>query len=287
MQVAETGSFSRAGQRLNYSQPTVSFQIKQLERELGVQLFERVGHNVSLTDDGRAALVYAQQICRLQQEMASGPSRRNEACGIVRFATADSLCTPLIAQEFAQFRQDYPNVSLRLTTGETGELFRLLDHNEVDLICALDSHVYNTAYIICEEEKIDVHFVAAASNPICSRANLTIQDLLSEPFVLTEKDMSYGRLFHERLAMDAIEIHPILETGNTDLICALVEQGMGISYLPDYATQAAVNKGALRRLAVEGFEIDLWKQLVYRRDKWVSLQMQALISHLSKIKLQA
>ena len=56
VQVAETGSFTEAGETLGYSQPTISFQIKKLEQELGVQLFERIGHNVSLTIDGQKAL---------------------------------------------------------------------------------------------------------------------------------------------------------------------------------------------------------------------------------------
>ena len=59
IEVAELGSFTKAGDKLGYSQPTVSFQIKQLEKELGTSLFDRIGHTVSLTDAGRDALRYA------------------------------------------------------------------------------------------------------------------------------------------------------------------------------------------------------------------------------------
>ena len=54
---------------MGYSQPTISFQIKQLENELGVQLFDRIGHTINLTEEGREVLVYAQQICNMMQEM--------------------------------------------------------------------------------------------------------------------------------------------------------------------------------------------------------------------------
>lgn len=286
IQVAELGSFTRAGEKLGYSQPTVSFQVKQLERELGVQLFERIGHTVSLTDEGRSALSYAQQICRTWQELALGPNRRRIASGIIRLATADSLCTPLIARRFAEFRADYPNVSLHLTTAGTGELFRLLDHNEADVICILDSPIYNTNYVIASEEKIQVHFIAAASNPLAQKRAVTMKDLLPHPFLLTERNTSYSRLLHERLAKDSIEIHPVLETGNADLICQLVEEDLGISFLPDYVTEKAVQEGTVVRLPIGDLGIELSKQLLYRRDKWVSLQMQAIINHLSKILLQ-
>lgn len=285
IQVAELNSFTRAGEKLGYSQPTVSFQIKQLEKELGVQLFDRIGHTVSLTDAGRDALFYAQNICRMSQEMALGASRRYEANGIVRLGMADSLCTPLISKEFAKFRESYPNVSLHITTAGTDELFRLLDHNEVDMVCTLDSYIYNMTYIIENEEKIGVHFVVSPNNPLASKDTVTIQDLLSQSFLLTEKGMSYRRLLDENLARNAVEIQPVLEISRADLICSLVENNVGISFLPDYVTETAVREKKVVRLFVEDFEVELWKQLLYRRDKWVSLQMQALMNHLARIPL--
>lgn len=285
IQVAEMNSFTRAGASLGYSQPTVSFQIKQLEKELGVQLFERVGHTVSLTDAGRHALAYAQQICRMSQEMAEGAEAPRELRGEIRLATADSLCTPLIMQAFASFRREHPKVSLHVTTAGTAELFRLLDHNEVDLVCTLDNHIYNTNYIIASEEKIGVHFVAPADHPLGARGMLSIEDLLHQPFLLTEKDMSYGRLLHEHLARFSREIQPILEIGSADLICKLVSDGLGLSFLPDYVTEAAVREGRIVRLAVCDLEINVWKQLLYHKDKWMSRPMQAAIAHLSRIRL--
>lgn len=285
IQVAEMNSFTRAGASLGYSQPTVSFQIKQLEKELGVQLFERVGHTVSLTDAGRHALAYAQQICRMSQEMAEGAEAPRELRGEIRLATADSLCTPLIMQAFASFRREHPKVSLHVTTAGTAELFRLLDHNEVDLVCTLDNHIYNTNYIIANEEKIGVHFVAPADHPLGARGMLSIEDLLHQPFLLTEKDMSYGRLLHEHLARFSREIQPILEIGSADLICKLVSDGLGLSFLPDYVTEAAVREGRIVRLEVCDLEINVWKQLLYHKDKWMSRPMQAAIAHLSRIRL--
>ena len=70
IQVAELGSFTRAAQKLGYSQSTVSFQIRQLELELDTQLFERINHTVALTERGREVLLYAHQIIKLEQEMS-------------------------------------------------------------------------------------------------------------------------------------------------------------------------------------------------------------------------
>ena len=100
-------------------------------------------------------------------------------------------------------------------------------------------------------------------------------------FILTEKGMSYRRLLDERLAKDGLEIKPVLEIGRTDLICDLVSAGSGVSFLPDFVTEEAVKKGSIVRLSAKGYDIDIWKQLLYRKDKWMTLPMNAIIEHLS------
>ncbi len=285
IQVAELNSFTRAAEKLGYSQPTISFQIKQLERELGVQLFERIGHTISLTDEGRAALGYAQQICRMSQQMTGGADAHGEPEGIVRLAMADSLCGPLIVKEFARFRETYPKVALKVTSAGTDELFRLLGHNEADLVCTLDSPICSNAYVIPHEEEVGVHFVCSSSNPLAAQQTVQIGEMLAYPFLLTEKGMSYRRLLDESLARRSIEICPVLEIGSPDQICRLVEQGMGLSFLPDFVTEAAVREKRIVRLQTEDLQVHLWKQLICHRDKWMSGPLEAVIDFLSKLRL--
>jgi len=281
IQVAELNSFTRAGEKLGYSQPTISFQIKNLESELGAKLFERIGHTVRLTDAGENALVYAQNICRLCSEMAKGEDSHQMVGGVIRLAMADSLCNSLVASNFSEFRKSYPHVALHVTTAGTDEMFRLLDHNEVDIVCTLDSHIYNTNYVIANEEKVGVHFVAAADSEIAKVRDLTLERLITEPFILTEKGMSYRYLLDQHLAKHSLEIHPVLEMGSAKLLCELVERGTGVSLLPDYITADAAQRGTVVRLEVKDFEIEIWKQILYHRGKWISPQMRAVIDHLS------
>lgn len=285
IEVAELGSFTKAGEKLGYSQPTISFQIKQLEKEMGVSLFDRIGHTVSLTEAGRDALRYAQSICRLSQEMLLDTSGRREPTGVLRLGMPDSLCDPLIVGHFQKFRQKYPKVLLQIFTGDTGQLLSFLDHNEADLILTMDDHLYNPNYVIVDEESIDVHFVASPQNLLARKNAVTIEELLQQPFLLTEKGMSYRRLLDECLARASLEIQPVLETGRADLICSLVQENAGVGFLPDYVTEKSVREGRLVRLHVPDFQVVVWKQMLYRREKWVSLQMRAMIDHMSDIHL--
>ncbi|MBR2491554.1 MAG: LysR family transcriptional regulator [Ruminiclostridium sp.] len=286
IQVAESGSFSRAAEKLGYSQPTVSMQIKGLEEELGFRLFDRIGHTVRLTEQGREVLSQAQRICHMCQELSQGTAPKNQGKSVIRLAMADSLASVLLRKGFSEFRNTHPNISIRLTTAGTSALLELLDHNEADIVCTLDSHTYDTNYMIAGEEKIGVHFVVSAQNPLARWNRLTKEDLLSQDFLLTEKGMSYRRLLDEWLAKDSMEIQPVLEIGSADVICQLVEDGIGMSFLPDYVTEEAVRRGTIVRLDVEGFAPDLWKQLLYHRDKWLSLPMESVIEYLSGIYLQ-
>lgn len=282
VQVAESGSFTKAGEQLGYSQPTISIQIKQLEDELGIKLFDRIGHTVRLTEKGREVLLNAQRICHMCHEM-SRQSSGDQLQGLIRLAMADSVCTTLFDQSYLSFREMYPGISLKVMTAGTGDMFSMLDHNEVDIVCTLDSHIYNTNYLIAKEERVGVHFVASARNPIAKTDSVSLEQLVNEAFVLTEKGMSYRRLMDERLAKESMEIKPVLEIGRAEIICDLVENGMGLSFLPDYITEAAVKRGTIKRMNVPGFELELWKQLLYHRDKWVSPQMRAVIDHLSEV----
>lgn len=282
IQVAELGSFSKAGERLGFSQPTVSVQIKQLEQELGSRLFDRVGHMVRLTEKGQDVLLYAQQILRLSQQMADPTTA--DRMTTIRLATADSLCVPLLGRELSALRKAHPNITVQLTTAGTGELFRLLDHNEVDLACTLDTHIYNSSYVIAAEEPVGVHFVVAADHPLAEKVLLTKADLVRQDFLLTERGMSYRRLLDEWMARDSMQIQPVLETGSADLILRLTEQGAGMSFLPDYVTAPAVAAGKVVRLDAEDFRPELWVQLLYHKNKWISRPMEAMLHHLSQFR---
>lgn len=277
--VAELNSFTRAAEKLGYSQSTVSFQIKQLEAELDTLLFERINHTVALTEMGREVLKYAHQINELTQTLKENIQDEKMVSGHVRLAMADSLCDSLLGERFLDFRKKYPGITLKITAAVTEEMFRLIDHNEADVILTLDNHIYNTEYVIVREEKIGVHFVAGADNPLADRNYISVKELVEQPFILTEKGMSYRRLMDEKLAGMSLEIQPVLEIGSAGLISSLVEQGAGISFLPDYVTEKGIKSGRMIYLNVNDFKIEVWKQLLYHRDKWVSPQMESVIRY--------
>lgn len=279
--VAELNSFTRAAQALGYSQSTVSFQIRQLEEELGCPLFERIGHTISLTEKGAETLSFAQQMVHLSEDFLQQLHAPQQLNGRIHIVTPDSVCEAMILRNYADFHSRYPSISLKFSTADTSDMFTMLDHNEADLVLTLDSHVYRSDYQIIKEEPVEMHFVTAADAPL-SGCRLTPQELLAQPLILTERNMGYRRVLDEALAGLSLEARPMLEIGRTDIICALLEKGMGVSFLPDFVTHRLHEEGRLSYLDVPALPCSIWKQLICHRNKWRTPSMDALIAYVCR-----
>lgn len=279
LQVAEQNSFTAAANALGYSQSTVSFQIKQLEEELDCLLFERINHTISLTEQGRELLHYAQKVLHLTDEFKQRVSASDAPEGFVHVVTPDSVCKSMMMANYLGFYERYPSVKLKFSTADTGDMFRMLERNEADVILTLDSHVYGSEYIIAKEERVQMHFVTGAGSAFAQKKNISFESLLQEPFILTEKGMGYRRVLDNALEKMSLEVQPVLELGRTDIITSILEKGVGISFLPDFVTAEAVAAGTLAYLDVADLQTDVWKQLIYHRNKWISHSLRAFIEY--------
>lgn len=276
--VAELGSFTKAAELLGYSQSTVSFQIKQLEEELECLLFERINHTITLTERGRELVSYAHQVLSLTDEFKESLTREEALSGHIHIVTPDSVCEEMINCRYVDFHNKYPSISVKFTTADTLVMFDMLDHNEADLIITLDSHSYNKDYIIAKEEQLPMHFVANANSKFADTANLSVHNIINEPFILTEYGQGYRRVLDKELAKKSLEITPILEIGRTDIIVSMIAQNNMISFLPDFVSRPLVDAGKLCYLDVCDMHIDIWKQLIYHKNKWLSGSLKAVIN---------
>jgi len=280
--VAELNSFTKAANTLGYSQSTISFQIKQLEDELGCLLFERINHTISLTERGRELLEYAHRISRLTEEFNQRGAESEEPIGYAHILTPDSVVEDMMLANYTDFHKKHPGISLKFSTVDTVQMFYMLDHNEADVMMTLDNHIYQSDYIIAKEEPVGMHFVTGADSPYAKRGRLKLSDIADFPFLLTEKSMGYRRAFDRELAKKSLEIIPILEIGRTDIISEMLVAGCGVSFLPDFVTERRVKEGKLVYLDVTDVKVDIWKQLIYHKNKWMSRSLSALIEYIKE-----
>jgi len=278
--VAELGSFTKAAELLGYSQSTVSFQIKQLEEELGCLLFERINHTITLTKRGYELISYANQVRALTDELKENLTRDEELSGHIHIVTPDSVCDDMINSHYIDFHNKYPTISIKFTTADTLVMFDMLDHNEADLIITLDNHSYNKDYVIAKEEQLSMHFVASTSSRLAGAKGLTMHDIINEQFILTEYGQGYRRVLDKELAKKSLEITPVLEIGRTDVITKTVAHSNMISFLPDFVTKDLIDSGKLCYLDICDMKLEIWKQLIYHKNKWMSKSMKTFVDYI-------
>lgn len=284
IQVAELGSFTKAAEQLGYSQSTISFQIKQLEDELDCLLFERINHTITLTERGHELISYAHQILSLTEEFKENLTKEQDCSGHIHIVTPDSVCEEMISSHYMDFHKKHPAISIKFTTADTSVMFDMLDHNEADAIITLDSHSYRNDYVIAKEQLLSMHFVTNAQSKFAGMKNLKIADIINEPFILTEYGQGYRRVFDKELAKKSLDITPVLEIGRTDIITSILAQSNMISYLPDFVTKPLIESGRLCYLDVTDMNIDIWKQLIYHKNKWISKSLKAFIEYVKAVE---
>ena len=278
--VAELGSFTKAAEQLGYSQSTISFQIKQLEEELGCLLFERINHTITLTKRGHELVMYAHQVRALTDEFKESLIKDEEISGHIHIVTPDSVCDDMINSHYIDFHNKYPNISIKFTTADTLVMFDMLDHNEADVIITLDNHSYKKDYVIAKEEPLSMHFVASSKSKFAGVKGLSIKDIVNEPFILTEYGQGYRRVFDKELAKRSLDITPVLEIGRTDIITTTVANSDMISFLPDFVTKPLIDSGELIYIDVCDMNLEIWKQLIYNKNKWISKSLNTVIEYI-------
>jgi len=284
--VAELGSFTKAAAHLGYSQSTVSFQIRQLEEELGCLLFERINHTITLTERGQGLLTLAHQLRGLTDEFKEQLTAEETLTGHIHVVAPDSICEDMLYSHYMDFHTAYPCISVRFTTGDSAVMLDMLDHNKADVIMTLDHRVYNKEYVIAKEEPLPMHFVAGAQSPFVGVKNLCVKDIVNEPFILTEYGQGYRRVFDRELAKRSLEITPVLEVGRTDIITSLLVDSNMLSFLPDFVTQELIDAGKLFYLDVCDMHVDIWKQLIYHKHKWLSKSLRTFIEYVKQQEFQ-
>ncbi len=278
LQVAKLQSFSKAAKVLGYSQAAVTIQIKQLEQELGVHLFDRIGKQTTLTHQGTVFYEYAASITRDMAQAKDAVSHPQKLTGRLCIGTIESICAAIFPSLLTEYHRRHPDVNISIRTDSPDQLLEQINSNQLDLVYFMDKRVYDVKWEKVLEEPEEIIFAATPDHPLAQyNEPLELDEVLSYPFVLTEKDASYRLILDQYLAAIGKHLDPYLEIGNTDFILQFLKQNTGVTFLPHFTVEQSVKEGYLRILPVQHFAICTWRQLLYHKDKWVTREMAEFI----------
>lgn len=283
LRVAELQSFTKAADQLGYSQAAVTVQIKQLEEELGTQLFDRIGKHIKLTEHGIRFMDHAMKVLKAAEDASTFVHKDENPSGKLRIGSIASLSMGVLPPVLLEFRTLCPQVETSIETSRfVTELLDLMRQNDVDLLYFLDRKLYSSEWIKVFERPETIVFVTYPSHPLAGKKNVPMERLLEEPLILTTRGVSYCDDLEQLLAAKGLELHPFLEIGDTDVIIKLLQQQAGISFLPQYLVQEYLDAGILTMITTDIPVIQMWSQLIYHKNKWITPQMRIFIDLVKK-----
>lgn len=278
LQVAQHQSFSKAARQLGYSQAAVTIQIKQLENELGVHLFDRIGKQISLTHQGQVFYQYAISIQKDLAQARQAVSDSSELNGKLCLGTIESICASIFPELLSEYHRLYPEVTISIVTDSPDVLLERMNENAIDIVYLLDRRIYDNRWHKTLEIPEENIFVASPGHELAQAdRELELDEVLQFPFLLTEKDASYRHMLEQYLAASDRSIRPFLEIGSTEFIIHMLLKNTGISFLPEFTIRREVEQKRLTALKVRGFQMQTWRQIFYHKDKWVTREMQEFL----------
>ena len=283
VRIAELQNFSKAAEQLGYSQSAVTMQIKQLEEELGTQLFDRIGKHIKLTEHGMQFMDHGMKVMKAAEDASTFVHKEETPAGKLRIGSIASLSMGVLPPVLLEFRTLCPQIETSIETSRlVTELLDMMRQNDVDFLYFLDRKIYSPDWIKVFERPETIIFVTYPSHPLADKEDVPIERLLEEPMILTTRGVSYCDDLEQLLAAQGLELHPFLEIGDTDVIIKLLQQKAGISFLPQYLVQEHLEAGNLAIITTDIPVIQMWSQLIYHKNKWVTPQMKIFIDLIKK-----
>lgn len=251
-EVARQLSFAKAARALHLTPPAVTMQVKELEAQLGLPLFERNGRQVSLTTPGEYMLVYARRLLAVLKDAEDAAARLKRAeLGTLAIGMV-STAKYFLPRMLAEFRREHEHVEIRLAEGNREKLVRMLQDNEVDI--AVMGRPPRELATRAEPFAAHPHvFIAAPSHPLARRgAPVDAESLRAQDFILREEGSGTRAALEKFLEEARVQPRVVMEMSSNETIKQAVIAGMGLSFLSLHTLQLELEKGSLVVLEVEG-----------------------------------
>jgi LysR family hydrogen peroxide-inducible transcriptional activator len=230
--IARTGSFTRAAEELGIAQPSLSQQIRTLEKQIGNPLFERLGRSVRLTAHGEALRQPAADILQQVAEAKSSLDQLQEGVrGRLRVGVIPTIMPYLIAPRVGEFSRRFPDVDLQFTEDTTLHLIEKLQSGDIDL--AISGLPVRNPDIVCSELTREPLFLAVAEkHPLAREKSIDLQALQHERFLLLKEGHCLRDDVLRTCARGRTELHRVFETDQLASIFEFVRSGFGLTVVP-------------------------------------------------------
>jgi DNA-binding transcriptional LysR family regulator len=263
-------NFTRAGEELHVSQPSISIRIAALQNELGSKLFDRIGKRVVLTEAGKVLVPYATKVIAALDDARHAIT---ELQGLQRGSLSIGASTTpgmyLVPRIIADFKRLYPRIEVRLRIRDTRSIADAIAANEFDF-GFVGGHLVSDDVEVLNWRTDKIVLIVLPSHEFAIRRRLKVADLVNENFVLREAGSATRATITGQLRKNGIQLNAIGEMENPESIKRAVQSGLGIAFISSFAVETELKNRTLIAVHVSGLEIERKLKIIYRKDKHLS-----------------
>jgi DNA-binding transcriptional LysR family regulator len=277
LSVAKHLNFTRAGEEVYLSQPSVSVRIRELEKELGVKLFEQLGKKVALTEAGRLLVPFARRViaavddARHAIEELQGMER-----GTLRIGASTTPGMYLVPKIVARFKGRFPKVEVRLGIKDTREVEEGVVNNEFDF-GFVGGHLAGDQLDVLPWLTDEVALVVPAGHILARKRRVELKDLVGERFIVREQGSATQAAVERSLRASGLQVEAVMEMSNPEAVKQAVQGGLGLAFLSKFAVLTELKAGTLVAVRVRGLKIERELKIAHHKDKHMSRAARAFI----------
>ncbi len=273
--LAEELNFTRTAERVHTVQSNVTAQIKALEEELGVPLFDRLGRRVTLTDAGHRFQPFAEHALAAMEKGLLAVKAGSEPSGPLRISAPESIVTYRLPLLLRKFRRRFPHVELIFRPHADTSFGAELESGKLDLVIDMRDSVVNPAFESMPLRVERIFLLAHGTHPLVRQRTVRPPDLAGQTLLLTEHGCGYRAKLDRLLALQSIRTGNVTEFASVEAIKQCVAAGMGIALLPAITVAREIKQHHFRALHWAGPSLDIPTHILWHKDKWISPAMSA------------
>jgi len=280
--VAELGSFTGAAESLYMTQPSISKHIKALEEFYHTPLFVRTGHGINLTPAGDKLLVYVNEIVSLSEEAQNALQEIREITSeTLHIGTSMTVGVYFLPDMLSSFKKEFPNINVSVIVKNSEKVSEEIAAGTVDL--GLVGALMNNPPLIylpfCAER---LKLIVGCDHPWLENPPQSPGEITKQLFLLREKGSGMRHMLEKKLEEYSLNLETVMELSNTEMIIRLVETGMGVSIVSEYAVAREVKLGTIKALDLPFMEIKRFFYMVYSREIPPSPALKAFVHFIEK-----
>ncbi len=275
--VAEKLNMTTVSKEMHISQPAISQMIKEMEEELEVRLFNRLGKRLYLTDEGELFKTYSRRMLNLYQEFEEVLEEKKDfKKGKLKLGASSTIGIYVMPKLIQEFIKEFPEIDISLKIGNTEDIANMILKNDIDF-AFVEAEVDMNEIKSEEIWKDELILITNPKHRWGDLSEIDESELKNEKFILREEGSGTRKVFEAAMKNNHIKYRESFTLGNTEAIKEIIMTGLGISCLSKLTVKKELDEGKLRGYRIKKFEINREFNLIHHKDKHFSSLMKEFI----------